>query len=204
MGKIVVFPQNISACNLSVIGVNDEPVHRVIKLPYVSRPHMFQKTKLRFFRKRLARAIFFVVFFEKYISQRNDVFASFAERRYFYRKYCEAVIEIFPEFSVLNHLNKISVGGCQYSYIHSYRLSTAHRVKLAFLYDSQQFRLKFQRHFPYFVQQQHSAVCNRKIPFLSAFLCAGKRTFLIAEKLRLHKFFRNCRAVDFYKRPVLA
>ena len=86
MSKIDVLPQNISACNLSVIGVNDEPVHRVIKLPYVSRPHMFQKTKLRFFRKRLARAIFFVVFFEKYISQRNDVFASFAERRYFLRR----------------------------------------------------------------------------------------------------------------------
>ena len=74
--------------------------------------------------------------------QRQDVVATFAQRRERQRKHVEAVVEIFAEAARGHFIAQQAVGGRDDAHVERHRRAAAEAFDLAFLQDAQQLGLQ--------------------------------------------------------------
>lgn len=95
----------------------------------------------------------------------------------------EPVIEVLPEFALLDLLPEVPVGGCNDAHVHMKRLGAADPGDLSLLDDPQQLDLQVQIQLSDLVQEQGALVGQLKKAGLPPAAGAGKGPVLIPEQL---------------------
>ncbi len=91
---------------------------------------------------------------------------SLAQRRQRDRKSIQAIIKIFPEFTVVNHLPQVPVRRHDHTNIDARGARAADRLKLALLEHAEYLGLKFQRHVTNLIQKQRAAIGHGRAPMV--------------------------------------
>src|SRR6202041_2646501 len=135
----------------------------------------------------------------------GDVLFSLAERRKRNRENIQAIVEVFAELAVLDHVPQITVGGSDDTDIDSRRAGAAHWLELALLKHTEELGLKFQGHVTNFIEEQRATVGEGKAADVRIDGARESSAFM-AEKLAFEKARRHGRAVhlDQVPRPARA
>ncbi len=118
-------------------------------------------------------------------------------------KHVQAIVEVFPEGSLLNFFFEISVCGRNDTHIHFDRIVSPNLIDLPFLQHTQQLCLNTNRHFADFIQQKRASRGKFELAY-SIFHCTGECAFFMAEQLGFYESLGKCGAVDFDKRTILS
>src|SRR4029077_16285897 len=110
------------------------------------------------------------------------------------RKNIQAVIQIFAEFAVANHLLQVLVGCSNHANIDSRCTRAAHGLKLALLEHAEQLGLKLQWHVSHFLEEQRPTIRQRKAADMRID-GAGKGATFVSEQLAFEKAGGHRRAV---------
>ncbi len=111
----------------------------------------------------------------------------------------QAIVQIFAEAAIGDHLNEIAVRGGDDADINLDRAFGTDRVYLSFLNGAKQFDLHIERKLADFVQKKGAAIGFDKFAGMF-FRGTGKSTFLMAEKNAFDQVFRDRAAIDGDKR----
>ena len=106
-------------------------------------------------------------------------------------KKIQPIVEVFAEFTVLDHLPQVSIGGGNDANVRDFSgACQADWFELAFLENTEDLRLKFQRHVSNFIEKQRAAIRQREAAKVRI---EGPResSSLMSEKLTFEK---TCRA----------
>ena len=140
-----------------------------------------------------------IVFFDEIVNEKRNILPPFTQRRNPQGNDAQAVIEILPEFAADDELFKILVGRRNDVYIHRDQVAAADSVDLPVGKHPQDLGLQIERHVPDFVKKQGAGVGEHELADSSAPLGAGKRPFLVTEKLAFQQRFGDGGAVDRHK-----
>ena len=94
--------------------------------------------------------------------QRENVLASFVQRRHPKNPATDAVVQVVAEVTFLDTLEQIPVGRGNESKLAALPCIAADALVSAFLHDAQQLRLQGEGQFAYLIQKQRAAVRFRK------------------------------------------
>src|SRR5260370_19159287 len=130
----------------------------------------------------------------------RDISFPVAERRQRNRENIQPIVEVFAEFTVLDHLPQVSIGGGHDANVHLSGACTADCFELALLEHSEDLRLKFQRHISDFVEKQSATIRQREAPNVRIEGARESSPF-IPEKLAFYNPRRHRAPVTFDQLP---
>src|SRR5690242_9634320 len=204
-----LWPQRLAALEWPwfkdpVIGKNDAARNVVLQLSNVPRPgvanqdaHGFFKDGLDGFvhgRSKLLNEIF---------HELRDVGFPFAQRWQINRKSIQPVVQILAEFPVPNHLLQVLVGRSNDPNIDSRGANATHGLELTLLEDTQELRLKFNRHVSNFVEEQSATVRQRE-PADMGIDSSREGPAFVSEEFAFEQAGRHRRAVHLHQISVSA
>src|SRR5260370_16002063 len=100
--------------------------------------------------------------FDEVAHKFRNIRFSFAERWQRNRKNIQAIIQIFSEFTVTDHLPQVLIGRRDNTNIDARGTGAAYGLELALLKDTEQLRLKLHWHVSDFIQKQCASVRQGK------------------------------------------
>src|SRR5690606_26613827 len=95
--------------------------------------------------------------------QQFDVAPAFPQRRNINRYGAQPVVEVFAEFSFLDLLHQVDVGGGDNANVRLLHLGGSHLDEFTVLQHAEQTGLSAQRHFADFIQEHRSTVGDFEI-----------------------------------------
>ena len=124
--------------------------------------------------------------------------AAFSKRRNAKAYDVQAIVEVFAETPLRDHLFKISVCGRDDSHVNFSGSLLAQGLNLALLQKSQELRLNVQRKIAYFIKKERAARSRANHAGRIRY-CARECAATIAEEIAFRQFFRNCRTVKWHE-----
>ncbi len=178
------------------------PLHNVFQFadiagPFVALEHVRRAEGKVHFRLSSRRC----ELFHEVIRQQGDVPAALAERGQLDGEDVQAIIEIAPECSLMDHIFQRPVGSGDQAYVRAAGFRAAQSFIAALLDDAQQFGLGKRGQISHFIQKQRAAVRLFKAAPVQA-LRSGKRAALVAEQFVFHQRFGQGRTVQGDEGPV--
>src|SRR5215468_7039809 len=143
----------------------------------------------------------FVELGNEVLGQQWDVFFAITQRRQMYGEYGQTVVEIFAQTSFLNCHSRVLVRGCNNAHVEFEFLLAAEPAHLSVFEDTQELRLKLQRHFTDFIEEKSAAAGEFKTSWTRAD-SSGERAFLVAEDFAFDERFRNGGGIDGDERSI--
>src|SRR5216684_4236411 len=135
--------------------------------------------------------------------QQRDVLLVLAKRRQFNGEDAQAVVEVFSELPIENHVTQIVISGRYQPHVGATGLVVADWLELTFLKHPEQFGLHLRREIAYLVKEQSAAVGELKASH--AILERPAETSLnVPKELALKQFAGNGSAVDLDQRTYTA
>src|SRR5262245_19257645 len=129
------------------------------------------------------------------LDEQRNVLSSIAKRRYRDRKHVQPVEQIPPESALAHFLEQVAVGGGDHPHIDVDRSCTAEPLDRAALEHAQELRLKLERQFADFVEENRPTVRQFESARLAC-MRAGERSALPSKELAFNQRRRHRRAVD--------
>ncbi|OKO20268.1 hypothetical protein AM484_002319 [Pseudomonas aeruginosa] len=139
----------------------------------------------------------------QFVEQQGDVFHPLAQRRHLDGEYVEAVVEVFAESAVLDHLLEVLVGRGDDPHVDVLRLVAADPFEGALLQHAQQLDLHRQRHVADLVEEQGAAVGQLEASGTTGD-GTGEGALLVAEQFAFQQFRRDRPAVHRDEGPLAA
>src|SRR5262249_47882014 len=103
---------------------------------------------------------------EEAVGEQEDVLAAFAQRRDPDVEDVNAVVQVLSEYALRNRAEQILIGRGDQTRVHLDGPHATEAKKIALLQDTQELRLRHQRHFRDLVEKQHAAMCQFHLPRL--------------------------------------
>jgi hypothetical protein len=135
--------------------------------------------------------------------QQQNVVPALPQRRQHDGKLKQAVVEVFPQAAVFDHLLRVAVGRADDARIEGDRFVAAHPLEGAVLKRTQELRLKVEAHLADLVEKDRPAVGLLELAD-ALLLGVGKGALFVPEEGAFHQLRRHGRAVDLHERPLLA
>src|SRR5262245_46550511 len=176
-------------------------LERVLELAHVARPLVRQERAVgggfqrpRGASKTVGRGA------EEALDQEREVFGPVAQRAEHHRDDIEPVVEVLAEGPVADLRLQILVRGCQDPDVHLDGPVPAHALELPLLQDTQDLRLRLERHVPDLVEEQCAAIGDLELA-LTGGRGAGEGALFVTEELALHELPRERGAVHLDQGP---
>src|SRR5579859_30486 len=135
------------------------------------------------------------VLLEEVIGEKLDIFAAIAQRRHLDGNDAHAIVKIFTEGTVRDHLLQVLVGGSDHAYVDGRFLGASDGADGALLQYAQQLYLHGDAHLADLVEEDGAAAGHLEQPAL-VLAGPGERALHVAEELAFQKRFRKSTAVD--------
>ena len=97
--------------------------------------------------------------------------------------------QVFAKLTAGNSCRQVSIARGNDTHVRLEHTRATEPLKLPFLQDAQELRLRSQAHLGHFVEEQHARAREFELAGLGRHR-AGKRAAFVAEELRLEKLFR--------------
>src|SRR6266404_5138579 len=179
----------------ALIGENDAARDVVLQLSNVTGPVVANQGAHGFLRDGFDGFVHGVCeLLNEVFHQLGDIRFPFAQRRKINRKSIQAVVQIFAEFAVANHLFQVLVGCSNDANIDSCCACTADRLKLTLLEHAEQLGLKLEWHVSNFIEEQSAVIRQREAADMRIDGARKGSTF-VSEELAFEKAGGHRRAV---------
>ena len=133
------------------------------------------------------------------LRQRRDVFRAVAKRWEVNGENAEPVVKVLAEAAGFDFAGKVSIRRGDDAHIHRARAIFTELLELAFLQDTQQLALEFERHFADFIQEQRAAI--GQLESADTVLHRSRKGATdVAEEFALEQFARDGGAVHTHER----
>src|SRR5882762_128757 len=164
---------------------NNQALHQIAKLAYVSRPRMPQQN---FHRRvsQLARllSISGAELVQEVFGQNGNVLFAVAQWRHEEGNYIQPIEEVLAESAARNFLLEVFVGSGENAYVNGHSLAGTNWLKALLFQHAQYFGLCAQAHVADFVKKERAAVGFFELADL-VFACTGEAALYVPEKLGL-------------------
>ncbi len=179
-----------------------EPLHRILQFPYISRPFMSVQRIQNLSRQPGAVSAGGEPG-QKSIQQQGDIFLPLPQRREGDFDDVNPIKQILPELALADQPGKVLVGRADNPHIRFFGGGPSHRHVFAVLQNPEQLHLHGRIQFTQFIQKQRAPVGCIEIagPIL---IGVRKAPFPMPEKFALEQGFRHRAAVDRDKRFLIA
>ena len=110
----------------------------------------------------------------------------------------QTIIQVGPEFPIIDHLFEVFIRGSDDSNLHRHRFAISDPNDFSFLEDPKQSGLEPQRQFRDLIEKERASIRFLKVP--PAPRCrSAKRSFLMTKKLAFHETFGNAATIHRHK-----
>ena len=179
-----------------VIGKQARPFQNVAQLANVAREWMQPKLLQSFVAQPGRRLASHAL--QQALGEQGQVFYPFAQRRQTDWEAADAVVQVFAEAAVRDHLPERFMGRRHQAEIRMHRAQATHRAEAAGLDQAQQLHLHRQRYLANFIEEQ-SAAMRRFSQADLALVGASERALLVAEQLALEQRLGQAGTVDHHQ-----
>ena len=164
-------------------GHDQDPLYKIPNFPHVSRPAVGLYLTEHLFRKTFVQVVFATEKVQEIETQGNDVLRAVAHRRNGQGDHTEAVVKIFPKFSILHQGVEILVGGGNQPEIYFFRRHRADALYAFFLDDPKKLALYAHRQGVDLIDKKRASVRRFDQAHLSLLVCSGEAPLLVAKQL---------------------